>query len=108
MAGFDTAQILSLVVGIVLPLLVGYVTKESWSGGVKAVILAFLAAVSGFVTEALDAVNAGTSFDWRATLVAVLGTFLVAVGMHYGLYKPTGAAEAVGRAGVKDRMDLVA
>lgn len=108
MAGFDTAQILSLVVGIVLPLLVGFVTKESWSGGVKAVTLAFLSAASGFLTEALAVVNAGTAFDWQATLVAVLGTFLVAVGLHVGIWKPLGATAAVQRAGVKDSLDLAA
>ncbi|GAA2322177.1 hypothetical protein GCM10010149_89150 [Nonomuraea roseoviolacea subsp. roseoviolacea] len=105
MAGFETAQVLSLVIGVVLPLLTGYVTKASWGGGVRAIVLAFLSAVSGFLTEAL---SAGSAFDWNATLLAVLGTFLVAVGTHFGFWNPTGVAAAVKSAGVKDKLDLAA
>ena len=105
MGGFETAQILSLFVGVVLPLLVGYVTKASWGGGVRAIALAFLSAVSGFLSTALEA---GVGFDWRTTLLTVLGTFLVAVGTHFGFWRPVGASERLKSAGVKDRMDLAA
>ena len=108
MSGFDTAQVLSLFIGTVLPLLVGFVTKESWSGRVKAVTLAFLSAASGFLATALDAVQANKDWDWRSALVTVLGTFLVAVGIHLGIWKPLGATAAVQRSGVKDSVDLAA
>jgi protein-S-isoprenylcysteine O-methyltransferase Ste14 len=102
LSGFDTAQVLSLFIGTVLPLLVGWVTKESWSAGAKAVTLAFLSAVSGFSASALDAVQADKLWDWRTSLVTVLGTFLVAVGIHFGIWKPVGASAAVQRSGVRD------
>lgn len=102
MAGFDTAQVLSLVIGTVLPLLVGYVTKASWSGGVKAVLLAFLSSVSGFAATAYEAVQAGDVFDWRSAFLTALGTFLVGVGTHFGLWKAVGASAAVQKRGVKD------
>lgn len=105
MAGFETAQIVSLMVGVVLPLLVGYVTKAGWSGGVRAVTLAFLSAVSGFLSNYLEA---GTAFDWRTTFLTMLGTFLIGVGVHFGFWKPVGVTEKVKQAGVKDKVDLAA
>ncbi|MEV4576010.1 hypothetical protein AB0K16_22460 [Nonomuraea jabiensis] len=101
MAGFDTVQVLTLLVGTVLPLLVGFVNKESASAGAKAVWLAVLSAVGGGLSSALDAVNAGVVWDWRSAIVTAVGTFLIAVGMHFGLWKPTGAAAAAQRSGVK-------
>jgi hypothetical protein len=108
MAGFDTAQVLAIVVGTILPLLVGLVTKESWSGGVKAVLLAVLSAADGFLSTALDAANAHASFDWKATFLTALTVFLTATGAHFGLWKPTGAAAAVGRTLVRDKYRLAA
>lgn len=101
MAGFDTVQILTLLVGTVLPLLVGLVNKETASAGAKAVWLAVLSALGGVGSSALDAANAGTVWDWRTAVVTAITTFLIAVGMHFGLWKPTGAAAAVQRSGVK-------
>ncbi|MFF2493263.1 hypothetical protein [Agromyces sp. NPDC058064] len=93
------AMILGLIVSTVLPLLVGLVTKTVTSPAAKAILLAILAAVLGVLTELLAAVQAGTSYDiGRGVLVALVG-FLVAVGMHFGLWKPTGAAQSAQRIG---------
>jgi hypothetical protein len=32
---------------------------------------------------------------WQASAFAALGTFIVAVSTHFGLWKPTGVSEAV-------------
>ncbi|WP_051797278.1 hypothetical protein [Catenuloplanes japonicus] len=85
-------QILSLVVGIILPILVGVVTSKSTSPGVKAVLLALLSAVSGFLTEYLVALNTAQVFGWGTVGLTWLGTFMVAVAMHFGLWSPTGVA----------------
>jgi len=98
-----SAQVLGLVVGIVLPVLTGYVTKASWGGGVRAVLLAFLAAASGFGAELLDAVAREVSYDWKGGLLTALGAWVVAVATHFGYWKPTGASAAVVRSGVTDR-----
>lgn len=96
---FDTAQVLTLVIGTVLPLLAGLLTRANASAGVRALVLLVLAAISSFLTAWLDAVNNNTALDIGATLLAVLGTFLVGVGTHFGLWRALGASEAVKRTG---------
>lgn len=85
----DWPLILGLVVSTVLPLLVGLVTKVVTHSGVKAVILAALSAVTGLGTEVLNAVTTGQPYDLGTGILLALGSFLVAVGMHYGIWKPT-------------------
>ena len=99
MIDFDLAQVISLFIGVILPLLVGLVTKWETAPGFRAVLLLLLSAVSAFATEFLASMNTGTAFDVGATLLSVLGTFLVGVGMHFGIWKATGASDAVKRVG---------
>lgn len=82
---------LELLVAVVLPLVVAVVTKEVRSSGLKAVVLAALAAVSA----ALTAVIASDGVLTEATLQAGVEYFLVAVASYYGLWKPTGVAPTV-------------
>ncbi|MFC9441529.1 MULTISPECIES: hypothetical protein [unclassified Brevibacterium] len=91
----DIWQIIQLCVSTVFPLLVGLVTKLSTSGGVRAVLLAVIALVTSLGTEALAANTAGQVYDLGQGLMTGLTSFLIAVGMYYGLWKPTGAAVAV-------------
>ncbi|WP_230671052.1 hypothetical protein [Rathayibacter sp. Leaf248] len=88
-------QLLSLLVSIVLPLLVGLVTTRATSASAKAILLAVLAFASGLGTELLAALNAGVSYDLAAGVFSGVATFLVAVGIHYGLWKPTGTSSAL-------------
>ena len=57
-------QIVSLLVGTVLPILVGIVTTRATDGWVEAVLLAALSAVSGFLSEWLVALNSAADSDW--------------------------------------------
>jgi len=91
-------QLWSLLVGVVLPIVVGLVTKVTTSASTKAVALAFLAAVSGFVSEMLAS---GDAFQWSTALITWAATFMVAVAVHFGLWKPTGAASAAQKVGVR-------
>lgn len=91
-------QLWSLLVGVVLPLLVGVVTKEVTSAGLKAILLAAFAAVSGFVSEMLAA---GDDFHLSTALITWAGTFLVAVGSHFGFWKPTGVTASAQKVGVR-------
>lgn len=99
MINFDLAQVISLVIGVILPLLVGLVTKWETPSSFRAVLLLLLSAVSAFASEFLASMNNGTAFDVGATLLSVLGTFLIGVGMHFGLWRPSGASDAVKRVG---------
>jgi hypothetical protein len=100
---FPPALILGLLVSTILPLLVGLVTTRVVAGGVKALLLAALSAITGLLTELLASVNAGTTYDAGTGLVLALTSFLIAVGLHYGLWKPTGASNAVQSVGARHR-----
>lgn len=94
--------ILGLVISLVLPLLVGIVTKSSTSGGVKATLLAALAAVNGLVVELANAVSTGTVYNLGTGLVLAVASFVTAVGVYFGLLKPTGTAATVQEVGNTD------
>ncbi|MGW0060345.1 hypothetical protein ACWDTT_10505 [Streptosporangium sandarakinum] len=108
MAGFDTALVLGLVVGPFLSLIVGLVTKASWSGAVKGILLAALAAADGFIVSWQQAAEAGAAFDWKTAFLVALGAFIAAHTTHGAIWKTTGATAAVQRTLVKDRLDLAA
>lgn len=99
MIDFDPAQVISMLIGVVLPLVVGLVTKWETAPSVRAVLLLLLSAVSAFMTELLSSITGNSIFDVGATLLAVLSTFLIGVGMHFGFYKPIGASDAAKRVG---------
>jgi len=95
----DIPLLLWLAVAVVLPILVGLVTTRETSPARKAVFLAALALIAGLLTQLLAAINAGVTYDLFAGLVQGLATFLIAVAVYYGLWKPTGvgkAAQSVG------------
>lgn len=85
----DPALIVGLLVSTVLPLLVGLVTTRVTSSGIKALLLAALALVTSLLTELGVAISTGETYDLGQGLLLAIPTFLIAVGMHYGLWKPT-------------------
>lgn len=84
---------LSLVATVLLPILVGLVTQRSWSSGLKAVLLLLLAAVKTFVEAAIAASNDSVPFMIWPVLINVAVTFVIAVAVHFGLWRPTGVAD---------------
>lgn len=97
----DIAQVIGLLIGVVLPVLVGLVTTKTQNSSVKAVLLAALSFASNLLSEFLASLNSGTVYDLGAALVAGLGTFVVAVALHYGLWRPTGVSDSVQAVGSK-------
>jgi hypothetical protein len=95
----DTYQWLNLVVSLLLPLLVGLLTKQSWNSNLKAVLLLAVAALSAGLT---DLITAGTLEGWKLLLGQTAINWLVAVATHYHLWKPTGVSETVAEIGVTD------
>lgn len=94
----SAAQWLNLAINVVLPALVALVTARLAHPGLKAVILLFLSAVSGFLISALDAQNTGLPWDWSQAGFTVLSGFAAAVLAHFGLLKPlsiTGSQGAI-------------
>jgi hypothetical protein len=86
--------ILALVITFVLPLVVGLVTKQSFSPALKAVLLLLFQAVAQFLIAWQDSFD-GEPFKWQAVALSVGVGFVMSVAVHFGLWKPTGATEAV-------------
>lgn len=84
---------LATIVGVFLPILVGIVTKEVASSGLKATLLAGLSAVSGLVSSAIEVDGVFT----KTALFSAVTTFVIAVATYYGYWKPTQVAPAVQR-----------
>lgn len=97
----DPALVIGLLVSTVLPLLVGLVTTRVTHGGTKAILLAALSLVTSLLTELGVAVSNGVTYDLGQGLLLAIPTFLIAVGMHYGLWKPVGASTAAQKALIK-------
>lgn len=92
------AQVISALVGTILPILVAVVTRAAASPGAKAVVLLALSAVSSFLSEWLTALNGGDAFDASQAGFGVLLTFVAAVAAHFGLWKPASVTGSEGRA----------
>src|SRR3954466_14730917 len=86
----DWVLILGPIIGILLPLLVAIVTKLSTKSGIKAILLAALALVTNLLVGIENALTTHTDYDLGVALILALGTFVVSVAVHYGLWKPTG------------------
>lgn len=95
-------QIITFIVAVILPLLVGLVTKKVTDPGTKATLLAGLAAVTGLGAELVSALTQGEVYDLGSGIITAVTAFVVAVAIHYGIYKPTGATEKVQSIGVHD------
>jgi hypothetical protein len=93
---------LTLCVTVLLPVLVGLVTKASTSGSVKAVLLAALSAVTGVSSALIQANDSGQGVDLYPLALSAVSVFVVAVATHYGLWKPTEVSAAAQSALVKD------
>lgn len=99
----DPAQLVQMLIAVVLPLVVGLVTTRVTSAAAKAVLLAALSLATSLLAALYDAIQAHETYDLGAALTLALPTFLIAVGTHYGFWKPTGATVAVQEAGVTPR-----
>lgn len=95
------SQAIAMIAGLVIPLLVGLVTKINASGGLRAVLNAFFSAVAGAIAVI------GTDLEraeLRTFVVAIVSTWIVSVATYYGVWKPTGVAgsviDATGRFGL--------
>lgn len=98
---FPLHLVLTLLASTVLPLVVGLVTTRATNAGVKAVLLAALSVLIPLCTELAHALATGATYDLGAALFVALTGFLVSVGLHYGLWKPTGVSGVVQDSGVK-------
>lgn len=102
-----TEQLVTLLVGVVAPIIVGLITRASTSSSTKALLLAGIAALTGIGTAFLAA-TPEQPFSWQVAVFNAVSAFIVSVATHYGLYKPVGATDWAQRTLVKDQVDLAA
>lgn len=88
----DLITVLTFVVGIVLPLLVGLVTTRTTSPARKAILLAALALVTSVLSGVLEAVTNGTEYDLFANFFVFLGVFVTSVAMYFGVWSRAGSS----------------
>jgi len=86
--GFDKVQVSAILIGVVLPLLVGLVTRRYTSPAVKSLLLLAASAVTAFITEWANSAN----FVWQQALLTLILTFGTGVVSYYGLWVPTRVA----------------
>lgn len=86
--------LLSLILTVVLPLLVGLITRKSTNAGVKSVLLLLGSGVASVLQVWLAAASSHIHFVWFAVVYNAVVNFAIAVAIHFGLWKPTGVAEA--------------
>lgn len=87
--------LLTLLAGVIFPLLVGLATTRLTDPGARAIVLAGLAVLTSLATELASALQREESYNLGGALLTALATFLISVGMHYGLWKPTGVTDKV-------------
>lgn len=86
---YSNMTVIALLSGVIIPLLVGLLTKLNASSGVKAIFNFGLSALTAVLATVTD------TFEWKALLVNFGLTWAVSVATYYGLWCPTGVAPAV-------------
>jgi hypothetical protein len=87
-----TAQLLSMLLGFVLPVLNGLITKP-WAGKARVFLQLILSAVAGFAAEWLDALNSATAYDLRQAATGWLLTLLTALAVEARVWAPLGVSQ---------------
>lgn len=95
----DIQTLINVFVGGFLPLIVAFVTNAHASGRVKSLVLLFLSAVGGALTQGLS----DEGFTIKGAVAAFLVQFGSGVAAHMGLLKPnniTGSESAAANTGL--------
>lgn len=80
------ASIVAILLGVIIPILNGLVTKITTSAGVKAVLTLALSTVAGIVTTATT--DGGDAIFSSALVLNTALTFITSVAAYAGLWKP--------------------
>lgn len=80
------------LLGIAIPIVTALITKSTASSSLKSIVTTVLSAVTA---TAAYLIAADGSYDWQGFVNAFLNTFIPAIALYYGLYKPTGVTDRV-------------
>ena len=84
--------VMSAVVGVVIPILTGVITKLRASTGTKAIVAIFLSVIAGALSEI---VAGGGTFDPRTMALATASAFVANVASYLGVWQPIGSTRDV-------------
>lgn len=98
----DLGGLLGLVLAVILPLIAGLLMKQSRPAGTKGTILLLLAAVKVIIEAWLMSNNTGVAFEFVPIVYTTIVNFLIAVAMHFGLWRGTAIQRAAITSGVTD------
>lgn len=87
---YSDMTLLALLGGVIVPILVGLLTKLNASSGVKATLNLGLTALAAALATANE-----IDFAWRVFAVNWFVSWAVSVATYYGFYKPTTIAARV-------------
>lgn len=90
-------RLLQLGSGIVIPLVVGWLTHLHASSKLKAILNFVLSAVAGGLSVAFASNGTVLLSTW---VFGILQTFITSIVSYYGLWKPTGVAGSVQQGGL--------
>jgi hypothetical protein len=96
---FDTAQLVAMALGVLIPLLNGFITRYA-AVGARVFLQIFMSAVAGFLTEWLGALNANLPFNTTQALAGWISTLVVALAVEAKVWAPLGVSDALKRKGV--------
>lgn len=83
-----TQMIVTMLVGLVAPIIVSLVTKASTSGQVKGTLLALISAVTGIGQGFLDT-PPGVTWQWQLAVFYAITAFIAGVATYFGLLQPS-------------------
>ena len=89
----DPGLTIQLILTIIMPIVVGLITKKTTSSALKAWLLAGTTLATSVLTGLYDAIINSGVFDLGMALLLAIPAFAISVATHYGLWKPTGVSE---------------
>lgn len=92
----STAQLLSMAIGVLIPILNGLLTKVGASKA-RAYLQIVLNAANGFFVEWLNAVTTAADFNLGQALIGTLLSLVTAVAVQAGVWAPTGVSDMAKR-----------
>lgn len=94
-----TAQVLAIIVGTLVPLLNGLITRYGASR-TRVYLQIVLNSAAGFGAEWLHALTAGTAYDVGSAALAAVLALVMSIATQAGIWAPLGVSEKMKRSGV--------
>lgn len=98
----DLTMVLTMLVGTLIPILNGLLTKAP-SVAVRAYLQLVLNAAAGFGAEWLDALVNGAPYNVGQAATAALLSLIVAISTQAGVWKPLGVSDWAKSHGITDK-----